>query len=232
MIEDTELKSADLEGDVKLVLTKFAISADAMRYDRQRRAHSGARPHRGQGPRARAAGPRHALRSARATAYGTIRRVHAAEAIRTKATAPAPAPTPPPERKSHEQARHPERRRCGDRPGGFAAGLPSSRNDVDIGERAGEVIGKIAQVTEDFSLTDLPGNLQIEADEMLFDYARGELRYSGNVKVVHGDVRMRADRMILNFNPGRAKSLKQIEAIGQSRSAARRRARRRRACDL
>lgn len=35
VIEDTELKSADLEGEVRLVLTKFAISADAMRYDRQ-----------------------------------------------------------------------------------------------------------------------------------------------------------------------------------------------------
>jgi lipopolysaccharide transport protein LptA len=87
-------------------------------------------------------------------------------------------------------------------------------SDVDIGERAGDVIGEIAQVTEDFSLTDLPGNLQIEANEMLFDYERGELRYSGNVQVVHGDVRMRADRMVLEFNPGRAKSLKLLEGIG------------------
>ncbi len=48
-------------------------------------------------------------------------------------------------------------------------------SDVDIGERAGEVIGKIAQVTQDFSLTDLPGNLEIEANEMMFDYDHGEL---------------------------------------------------------
>jgi LPS export ABC transporter protein LptC len=34
VIEDTELKSADLEGNVQLMLTKFSISADAMRYDR------------------------------------------------------------------------------------------------------------------------------------------------------------------------------------------------------
>lgn len=88
-------------------------------------------------------------------------------------------------------------------------------SDVDIGERAGEVIGEIAQVTEDFSLTDLPGNLQIEANEMIFDYDRGELRYGGNVQVVHGDVRMRADRMVLKFNPGRVKSLKLLEAIGK-----------------
>jgi len=87
-------------------------------------------------------------------------------------------------------------------------------SDIDIGERAGDVIGEIAQVTEDFSLTDLPGNLEIEANEMMFDYDRGELRYGGNVQVVHGDVRMRADQMVLKFNPGRAKSLKLLEASG------------------
>jgi lipopolysaccharide export system protein LptA len=91
---------------------------------------------------------------------------------------------------------------------------PVTAGDVDIGERAGEVIGEIAQVTEDFSLTDLPGNLQIEANEMLFDYERGELRYTGNVQVVHGDVSMNADRVVLEFNPGRAKSLKLLEAVG------------------
>lgn len=88
-------------------------------------------------------------------------------------------------------------------------------SDVDIGERAGEVIGEIAQVTEDFSLTDLPGNLEIEANEMMFDYDHGELRYGGDVKVVHGDVRLRADRMVLKFNPGRTKALKLLEAIGK-----------------
>lgn len=99
----------------------------------------------------------------------------------------------------------------------LAAAMPArvDASDVDIGERAGEVIGEIAQVTEDFSLTDLPGNLQIEANEMIFDYDHGELRYGGNVQVVHGDVRMRADRMVLKFNPGRVKSLKLLEAIGK-----------------
>jgi lipopolysaccharide transport protein LptA len=99
----------------------------------------------------------------------------------------------------------------------LAAATPgrAPASDVDIGERAGEVIGEIAQVTEDFSLTDLPGNLEIEANEMMFDYDHGELRYGGDVKVVHGDVRMRADRMVLKFNPGRSKSLKLLEAIGK-----------------
>jgi len=98
----------------------------------------------------------------------------------------------------------------------LAASIPGlvAASDVDIGERAGEVIGEIAQVTEDFSLTDLPGNLEIEANEMIFDYDHGELRYSGDVKVVHGDVRLRADRMVLKFNPGRVKALNLLEAIG------------------
>jgi lipopolysaccharide transport protein LptA len=91
---------------------------------------------------------------------------------------------------------------------------PVTAGDVDIGERAGEVIGEIAKVTEDFSLTDLPGNLLIEANEMLFDYERGELRYTGSVQVVHGEVSMHADRVALKFNPGRAKSLNLLEAIG------------------
>ena len=35
VIEETELVSADLEGEVRLTLTKFAIAADSMRYDRR-----------------------------------------------------------------------------------------------------------------------------------------------------------------------------------------------------
>lgn len=35
VIEETDLVSADLEGNVRLTLTKFSISAEAMRYDRR-----------------------------------------------------------------------------------------------------------------------------------------------------------------------------------------------------
>jgi lipopolysaccharide export system protein LptA len=92
--------------------------------------------------------------------------------------------------------------------------LRARANDVDIGERAGEAIGKIAQVTNDFTLTDVPANLEIEADRMAFDYDQGELRYDGNVKVRHGEVSMRSEKLLLTFNSGRTKSLKTIEASG------------------
>ena len=91
---------------------------------------------------------------------------------------------------------------------------PAGASDVDIGERAGDAIGRIAQVTNDFTLTDIPAKLEIEADRMAFDYDQGELRYDGNVKVRHGDVSMRSEKLLLTFNPGRAKSLKTIEATG------------------
>ena len=94
-----------------------------------------------------------------------------------------------------------------------SAGLARA-NDVDIGERAGEAIGRIAQVTDDFTLTDVPANLEIEADRMAFDYDHGELRYDGDVKVRHGEVSMRSEKLLLTFNPGRTKSLKTIEATG------------------
>jgi len=95
------------------------------------------------------------------------------------------------------------------------AAAPRARaNDVDIGERAGEAIGQIAQVTNDFALTDIPANLEIEADRMAFDYDQGELHYDGNVKVRHGEVSMRSDKLLLTFDAGRNKALKTIEASG------------------
>lgn len=94
------------------------------------------------------------------------------------------------------------------------AAMSSPASDVDIGEQAGEVIGEIADVTRGFRLSDLPANLEIEADEMNFDYDRGELVYRGNVKIRHGDVRMRADTIHLSFESGREKRLEEIEAEG------------------
>jgi lipopolysaccharide export system protein LptA len=90
----------------------------------------------------------------------------------------------------------------------------ASAADIDIGEQAGEVIGEIAEVTRSFKLSDLPANLEIEADAMSFDYERGTLGYTGNVVVHHGDVRMRADRLRLSFLTGSEKKLQQIEAEG------------------
>jgi lipopolysaccharide export system protein LptA len=95
-----------------------------------------------------------------------------------------------------------------------SAGGTAAASDVDIGERAGDAIGRIAEVTNDFTLTDIPAQLEIEADRMAFDYDQGELRYDGNVKVQHGDVSLRSQKLLLTFNPGRAKSLKTIEATG------------------
>ncbi len=95
-----------------------------------------------------------------------------------------------------------------------SAGGTATASDVDIGERAGDAIGRIAEVTNDFTLTDIPAQLEIEADRMAFDYDQGELRYDGNVKVQHGDVSLRSQKLLLTFNPGRTKSLKTIEATG------------------
>jgi lipopolysaccharide export system protein LptA len=91
---------------------------------------------------------------------------------------------------------------------------PGLANDIDIGEQAGEVIGRIADVTRSFKLSDLPANLEIEADEMAFDYEQGALQYRGNVRVRHGEVRMRSDKLELEFGSGRERALRSIEATG------------------
>ena len=94
VIEDTELKSADLEGDVKLVLTKFAISADAMRYDRQgeRIQARGLTEVKAPELELRGRDMLFDLRSQQLTVQsGVSMQLKRA----TKATAPAPAPLPP-----------------------------------------------------------------------------------------------------------------------------------------
>ena len=97
-----------------------------------------------------------------------------------------------------------------------ASGAPDSiaGNDIEIDEQAGDVIGEIANVVSDFRLTDLPANLQIEADSMTFDYDKGRLVYIGSVEVRHGNVELKSDELVLAFQPGRAKSLDTITAIG------------------
>jgi LPS export ABC transporter protein LptC len=94
VIEDTELKSADLEGDVKLVLTKFAISADAMRYDRQGERIQARGLTEVKAPDLELRG-RDMLFDLRAQQLTVQSGVSMQLKRPTKATAPAPAPTPP-----------------------------------------------------------------------------------------------------------------------------------------
>lgn len=97
---------------------------------------------------------------------------------------------------------------------GVMASHAQAAGDINVNEEAGDVIGEIAEVVSDFRLTDLPANLYIEADSMTFDYEAGELSYSGEVEVKHGDVELRSDELVLTFQSGDEKSLKIILARG------------------
>lgn len=91
---------------------------------------------------------------------------------------------------------------------------PAATQDIEIDDRAADVISEIATVVGEFRLSDLPAELRIRANAMKFDYDRGLLAYVGDVSVNHANVRLSADRLTFGFTPGREQMLKSVEARG------------------
>src|SRR6185369_15038867 len=78
--------------------------------------------------------------------------------------------------------------------GAFALALVAAgadAEDVEVGEQAGQAIGRLADAVRDFRLTSLPSDLHVQARTMEFDFRQGQLLYKGAVAVQHGDVSMR-----------------------------------------
>jgi lipopolysaccharide export system protein LptA len=86
--------------------------------------------------------------------------------------------------------------------------------DVEVGEQAGQAIGRLADAVRDFRLTALPSDLHVEARTMEFDFRQGQLLYKGAVSVQHGDVRMRADELKISYEPKNPRQVQRIEARG------------------
>jgi lipopolysaccharide transport protein LptA len=95
-------------------------------------------------------------------------------------------------------------------------GAPEARAaaDLEVGERAGESIGRLAESLRDFRLTPLAADLQVEARTMVFDFRQGRLEYEGAVRIRHGDVRMNSDQLMVTFEPENPSELQRIEASG------------------
>jgi lipopolysaccharide export system protein LptA len=100
-----------------------------------------------------------------------------------------------------------------------AAGRSTLANaaDVEVGEQAGEAIGRLAETVRDFRLTSLPSDLHVQARSMEFDFRQGQLLYKGAVAVKHGDVRMHADELKITFQPKNPREVQRIEARGEVR---------------
>jgi len=100
---------------------------------------------------------------------------------------------------------------------GSAAPFPArlaSAADVVIGNDTGDVISEVAAATRQLHLASVPAELFVESDKMVFDYARGELAYSGDVRVAQGGVHMRSENLTIAFEPERTGSLRSIRASG------------------
>ena len=86
--------------------------------------------------------------------------------------------------------------------------------DVEVGEKAGQAIGKMADAVKDFRLQSAPADLNVEARSMVFDFKKGQLLYEGDVHVRHGEVKMDADQLQVTFEPKNPRKVQKIEATG------------------
>ncbi len=101
--------------------------------------------------------------------------------------------------------------------GSLLAVAPARASDVEVSERAGETIAKMADAVRDFRLTPLAADLEVRAKKMEYDYRNGILRYEGNVDVRHGEVRLHAEVLSITFEPENPRTVRRIEARGKVR---------------
>jgi len=99
--------------------------------------------------------------------------------------------------------------------GGFSVGARAA--DVEVGEKSGQAIGKMADAVKDFRLQSTPADLNVEAHSMVFDFNKGQLEYEGDVHVRHGEVKMDADKLQVTFEPKNPGKVQKIEATGNVR---------------
>ncbi|RMD85305.1 MAG: hypothetical protein D6815_02175, partial [Candidatus Dadabacteria bacterium] len=93
--------------------------------------------------------------------------------------------------------------------------LAGAVGEVDIRSQTGAVIARVAEAARGLRFgKHLPGDVEVTADEMTFDYKRGVLVYRGHVQVVHKDIHLRSDRINVRFEPGRTDTLRSITATG------------------
>jgi len=86
--------------------------------------------------------------------------------------------------------------------------------EIEVRGETGDLIGNVADVVGAFKLSKLPAKLHVTADKMEFNYKDGRLAYEGNVDVRHGDIQLKANSLVMIFEPEDAQNLKSISATG------------------
>ncbi|MBC8293933.1 MAG: hypothetical protein H8E45_12365 [Proteobacteria bacterium] len=93
---------------------------------------------------------------------------------------------------------------------GDANSTTGSNNDAD----GGDVLSSVASAVKMLDFSKLPADLHLEAGLMSFDYQAGTLVCSREVVAQHGDVRLSADQLKLQFAPSDPSLLRKVKASG------------------
>ena len=77
-----------------------------------------------------------------------------------------------------------------------------------------DVLSSVAGIARNLKLAEVPSPIDVTADRLEFDYDKGLLRYTGNVRVEHAGATIRAQQIEIFFEPEGKRALQKITARG------------------
>jgi len=84
----------------------------------------------------------------------------------------------------------------------------------ETANKADDVLSSVAGIARNLKLADVPSPIDVTADRLEFDYDKGVLRYTGNVRVEHAGATIRAHDIEISFEPEGKRALQKITARG------------------
>ncbi|MBI5506584.1 MAG: hypothetical protein HY899_17470 [Deltaproteobacteria bacterium] len=95
----------------------------------------------------------------------------------------------------------------------IAAGATRAAAEETV-KKTEDVLSSVAGIARNLELADVPSPIDVTADRLEFDYNKGVLRYSGNVRIEHAGATIRAQQIEISFETEGKRALQKIIARG------------------
>jgi len=84
----------------------------------------------------------------------------------------------------------------------------------DTVAKTDDVLSSVSSIARNLKLADVPSPIDVTADRLDFDYNKGLMRYTGNVRVDHAGATIRAKEIEVSFQTEGKRELRKITAHG------------------
>lgn len=95
----------------------------------------------------------------------------------------------------------------------IAAGATPASAEETV-KKTEDVLSSVAGIARNLKLADVPSPIDVTADRLEFDYNKGVLRYTGNVRIEHAGAIIRAQQIEISFETEGKRALQKITARG------------------